>query len=249
VPTVTLLSAPGTLTGIDSILQRSGVRLWRIASIVPRPVDPETWRSRLSRATRLDTVLVTSRAAVSAGVRPWVRDRPGAVTRLEFWAVGPGTAQALRALGVRRVRSPGQVGADGIPAAIGGEPVRTIVYFRSDRAGPRLARRLRDLGHGVLDLVVYRLEMPPAIRPHDRRRLLQSQLIVVTSPSSLTALKSRLDREAFDHVRHHVAVVVLGELSRRAVAKLGFRRVRVAPSTATQPFTRYLLQELGNAST
>jgi uroporphyrinogen-III synthase len=132
---------------------------------------------------------------------------------------------------------------------MGGEPLRTIVYFRSDRAGPRLARRLRDLGHGVLDLVVYRLEVPPAIGPRDRRRLLQSQLIVATSPSSLAALKSRLDRKAFDHVRRHVAVVVLGELSRRAATKLGFRRVRVAPSTATQPFTRCLLQELGNAST
>jgi uroporphyrinogen-III synthase len=248
-PTVVLLSAPGTLEGIDPLLHRAGARLVRLASLEPRPVDPTRWLERLARAPRPDTVVVTSRTAVGAGVRPWRRASGPFPASLEFWAVGPGTAQALRRAGVRRVHRPRTVGAMAVAKSLGRRLPRRVVYFRSDLAGPRLARTLRGQGHRVVDLVVYRLEAPPPLTARARRELSRADLLVATSPSGLSNLRRRLDRPTFSRLSRTTRLVVLGERSRRAAHGHGFRHTSVAPSTTAQRFTRHLLRELRNART
>ncbi|MGA8302670.1 MAG: uroporphyrinogen-III synthase [Thermoplasmata archaeon] len=246
--TVALLSAPGTLEAIDPLLRDAGVRLVRLASLVPRPVDPIVWLERLRRTPTPDTVVVTSRTAVSAGVGPWRRAAGPLPESLEFWAVGPGTAEALRRAGVRRVRRPRALGAMAIVNSLGRSPLRSIVYFRSDAAGPRVARALRDRGHRVIDLVVYRLKVPPRLTVRERRELSTAKLLVVTSPSGLSSLRRRLDRRTFARLSRTIPLVVLGERSRRAARGHGFRHCSLAPSTTAQRFTRHLLRELRNAS-
>ncbi|MGA8604925.1 MAG: uroporphyrinogen-III synthase [Thermoplasmata archaeon] len=246
-PTIVLVSVPGTLGGIDSILRRAGVRLVRLMSSRPRPVDPTVWLKRLAGSPKPDTVLVTSRAAVAAGVRPWRRAGGPLPATLEFWAVGPGTAQALRRVGIRRVHRPRTVGILAIASSLRRMPTRRVVYFRSDVAGPQLARMLRSQGHRVVDLVVYRLETPPRLTDRARRGLSRAALLVVTSPSGLSNLRSRLGRTTFSRLSRTARLVVLGERSRRAARGHGFRHVSVAPSTTAQRFTRHLLRELRNA--
>lgn len=246
-PTVVLFSAPGTLAGIDPVLERAGVRLVRLDSVHPRPIDPSTWLDRASRTPRPDTVLVTSRAAVSSGVRPWHEASGPSATTVDYWAVGPGTAEALREFGARRVHRPSRVGADGIARSMGPSPARRIVYFRSDRAGDRLARALRRQGHRVVDLTVYRLDLPARMTERARRRLTRADLLVVTSPSGLVHLQRQLGRATFDHVARSTPLVVLGERSMRAAQASGFVRTSVARSTRAPRFARHLLQELDRA--
>jgi uroporphyrinogen-III synthase len=246
-PTVALLSAPDTLEGIDPLLRKAGVRLIRLASVAPRPVDPIDWLPRLRRAPTPDTVVVTSQFAVSAGVRPWRRAAGPLPASLEFWAVGPGTAEALRRVGAGRICRPPTVGAMAIATSLGRTPRRTIVYFRSNVAGPRVARALRLRGHRVVDLVVYRLDTPPPLTARERRKLTAANLLVVTSPSGLLGLKRRLDRRTFSRLRRTARLVVLGERSRWAARRHGFRHCSLAPSTTAQRFTRHLLRELRNA--
>jgi uroporphyrinogen-III synthase len=248
-PSVVLLSAPGTLEDIDPLLRKERIRLVRITSLVPRPVAPENWLPRLQPSLPPDTVIVTSRTAVKTGVIPWLRTLQEGFKAPEFWASGPGTARALRLIGVRRVRLPRVVGASGMDSAIGSKPRRSILYFRSDRAGPLLAQELRKLGHQVYDVVVYRLEGAPELGRQGRRDLLRADLVVASSPSSLSALRRGLDPSAFDKLRRDTRLVVLGERSRRAALGHGFHRVFVAPSATAQRFTRYLLRELRNAPT
>jgi len=247
--TVVVLSAPGTLEGIDPLLRRAGVRLVRHASLESRPVNPTTWLERLQRRPEPDTVVVTSRTAVEAGVRYWRRSLGPFPASLEFWAVGPGTAEALRRAGVRRVHRPRTVGAMAVVKALGRTPPRRVVYFRSDLAGPRLARALRDRGHRVIDLVVYRLETPPALATRARDGLRTADLLVVTSPSGLSNLRRRLDPVTFSRLARNTPLVVLGERSRRAARGHGFRHTSVAPSTTAQRFTLHLLRELRHART
>lgn len=246
-PSVVLLSASGSLPDVDRLLRRSGVRVHRIASISTRPVDPRLWRGRLRRAPPPDTVIVTSRAAVEAGVRPWRQARPRLPRPLEFWAVGPGTSEALRQAGVRGVHRPRRSTAGEIARALPSRPPRCVVHFRSDRAGPRLARALRARGHRVVDLVVYRLQKMPRFTPRERRFLEEAGLLVVTSPSGLEAVRDRLDRPSFFRLTRSARLEVLGERSRRSARLLGFRYVSVAPSTTAQRFTRHLLRELRHA--
>ena len=246
-PKVVLLSTPGTLTGVDSLLQKAGVRLVRMVSLTIHPVKPAVWLNRLPRSVTPDAVVVTSRAGVSAGVVPWLEyatPRNGAV---QYWAAGPGTAAALRGAGIRNIRRPRPAGTTGILQALRMEPPRSVLYFRSDEAGPGLSRQLRRQGHAVLDLVVYRLGTPPPLGREDRRAILQANLLVVTSPSSLSNLRRRLDARTFRRLRHAGRLVVLGERSRHAAQGHGFRRISVAPSATAQGFTRYLLRELRDA--
>jgi uroporphyrinogen-III synthase len=247
VPTVVLCSAPGTLHGVDARLHEAGVRLIRLTSVEPRPVDPRHWLGIAARAPTPDTLVVTSRVAVEAGVRPWHRATGRFPRGLEVWAVGPGTATALRSAGLRRVRRPPALGAEAIARALARPSPRWVLHFRSDRAGPRLPRLLRRQGHRVIDLVVYHIGPPPRWTSASRRQLLRADLLVVTSPSGLSALDRQLGRRAFTRLSRAAPLVVLGERSRRAARRHGFRRVSVAPSTAPYRFSRYLLRELDDA--
>lgn len=246
-PLVVLVSARGTLAGIDGLLRRAGVRLVRLESMTPRPMDPTAWLDRIARSPRPDTVIVTSRAAVDAGVRPWRRVVARFPASLEFWAAGPGTAQALRRAGVSPVHRPRDVGAMAIAQALGPRPARTIVYFRSDLTGTRLARALRARRHRVVDLAVYHLQPAPRLAARSRADLLRADLLVVTSASGLSDLRRRLDRRTFARLCRATPVAVLGELSRQAAEAHGFLQVLVAPSTTAQRFTRFLLRELRHA--
>jgi len=248
-PTVVVLSAPDALEGIDPLLRRAGARVVRLTSLEARPVDPALWLERLVRLPKPDTVVMTSRTAVGAGVRPWRRASGPFPTSLEFWAVGPGTVQALRQAGIRRVHRPRTVGAMAVAEAFGRRPSRRVVYLRSDLAGPGLARVLRGQGHRVVDLVVYRLEAPLPLSVRARHQLSTADLLVVTSPSGLSYLRRRLDRMTFTRLARTTPVVVLGERSRRAARAHGFRRTSVAPSTTAQRFTLHLLREIQNART
>jgi uroporphyrinogen-III synthase len=246
-PTVVLLSSAGTLGRIDVSLAREGIRLVRIPTVVPEAVDSRPWKAQLTRFPEADTVVVTSPAAVRTGVEPWRRSSVPFPSSPEFWAAGPGTVLALRKTGLRRVRRPRTVGALAVARALDGEPRRTVVYLRSDRAGPRLARVLRSQGHRVLDLVVYRIPPTLHLSSHARRALAATDLLVATSPSSLSNLRRVLDRRTFSHLCESAPLVVLGDRSRRAARGHGFRHVSVAPSTTAQRFTRHLLHELRDA--
>jgi uroporphyrinogen-III synthase len=246
-PKVALVAGRDTLADVDTGLRGAGVRVVRIVSLEPRSVDPTRWLARLARARPPDTVVVTSRAAVEAGVRPWRRARGPFAPSVEFWAVGPGTAQALRRAGIRRVRRPRSVSATAIAGALARTPPRTIVYLRSDVAGPRLGRSLRAGGHQVIDLVVYRLEAPPQPAAPAREELRSADLLVVTSPSALSNLRRLLGPPTFARIARTTHLVVLGERSCRAARGHGFRRTSVAPSTSAQRFTRFLLGELRHA--
>jgi uroporphyrinogen-III synthase len=248
-PTVVVVSAPGTLEGIDPLLRRAGARVVRLASLEPRPLDPRVWLTRLDRAPKPDTAVVTSRTAVGAGVRTWRRARGPLPASLEFWAVGPGTAEALRRAGIRRVHRPRTVGASAVASSLRRRPPRRVVYFRSDVAGTRLARALRGQGHRVVDLVVYRLGSPRRFTVRARRELSNADLLVVTSPSGLSGLRRRLDRATFSRLSRTARLVVLGERSRKAAHRHGFRHTSVAPTTTAQRFTRHLLRELRHART
>jgi uroporphyrinogen-III synthase len=244
---VVLLSAPGTLEGIDRLLSASKVRLHRVEIVRPRALPPKEWLPRAARARSVDTVLVTSRFAVAAGVLPWMRRRSANVSRPEFWAAGPRTAERLRALGIRPVRRGAMVGSRGIVARLGDRP-RTILYLRSDRAGPTLARTLRARGHRVTDLVVYGVGASPTLTERDRRRIGSAAVLVATSPSAIAGLRRGLGVKAFRAVSKSTPIVVLGSRSARAARRAGFRRVSVAPGTSAQRFTRHLLREVEHAS-
>jgi uroporphyrinogen-III synthase len=248
-PTVVLLCAPGTFARVDAAIERAGVRLVRVRSVEPTPVDPLVWIRRISKTRPADTVVVTSRWGVRAGVRPWIRIDGAFPEEVEFWAAGPATAAALRRVGITHIHTPRTPGAEGVVGELASGPKRRVIYLRSDLAGSKLVRALRGQGHRVTDLVVYTVEMPPPLTARERAALHEADVIAVTSPSGLADLSHRIGRSAFARLAQRTRLVVLGERTRRAAAERHFARISVAPSVHTQPFTRHLLREVRNART
>ena len=246
-PTVALLSAPGTLPRVDAAMERAGVRLVRIRSVEPKSVAPSAWLRRVSRRPLPDTVIVTSRWAVRAGLRPWVAAEGPLPRGTEVWAVGPATAHALRQAGVSRVRTPRTIGSDAIAREMASGPKRRIVYLRSNLAGGTLVRALRAHGHRVTDAVVYNVEMPPPLTTRERAVVRSADVVLVTSPSGLADLAYRLGRSEFARFARTTRLLVLGERSGRAARARHIAHVSVVPSAVTQPFTRRLLREVRDA--
>ncbi len=247
-PTVVVVGGPGTLPLLDGLLREKGVRAVRIAAFEPRPTDPGRWLPRLRRSPSPDTIVLTSRHAVAAGLVPWLRDRGRLTGRVEFWAAGPGTAEALRKAGVQRVRQPRGLGAAPLLRDLGSRAPRNIVHLRSDRAGPGLARALRDRGHHVVEAVVYRLGATRDLSARERGALRRAAVWIATSPSGLSALRRQLGSREFGSLRTKTRLVVLGRRSLRAARGHGFRRVLTAGSTDAQRLTRLVLRGLRDAS-
>lgn len=246
-PTVVLVASRTSVPGFEAALRANRVRPIRLAVIEPRPVAPSRWLPKLRAGPAPDTVIVTGRPAVAAAVRPWRRAVGASAAKAEYWAVGPGTASELHREGVRRVRRADEVGADALVAALDRAPPRTVVYFRSDRAGPQLGRRLRQRRHRVADPVVYRVVRSAAMSARRRADLARADVVVITSPSAVQELERRLDRTAFKRFARETRVVVLGRRSLQAVRAAGVRTASVAPSTSAQRLTRHLLGEIRRA--
>jgi uroporphyrinogen-III synthase len=238
---VAVLSAEGTLVGIDEALARAGVRTVRLPLVRPRGLGRTDWEGALARFPNVDTVVATSRMGVAAGVSPWRSMSRARAGRVEYWAVGPATARALRSIGIRPVHRARHEGTGALAHALERSPPRTILYFRSDRAGPGFARSLRRSGHRVADLMVYRLVPGPRLSRRARADLQNADLWVATSPSALTMARDAVGGSTFSALRRSVRLSVLGEKSRAAAVALGFGRVSVAPGTSAERFTRHLL--------
>lgn len=246
-PTVVLLSAAGTLSRVDHALDRTGVRLVRVRSMEPHPIDPSLWLGRLARRPRPDTVIVTSRHAVGAGVRPWMKIKGPFPRSVEFWAIGPATAYRLRRAGIHQVHTPDTADSAGILRALAASPKRRVAYLRSNLAGGQLVRALRAQGHRVTDAVVYKVEMPAPLTQPERCAILRADLLCVTSPSSLAGLATRIGRAAFARLAKGTPFVVLGERTRRAAELRHINQISVPPSLDTRPLARHVLREVGYA--
>ncbi len=246
-PAVLLLSSRTTLPTLGARLARNGIRLQRVEAVVPSPVPPANIARQLERFGPFDTVAVTSKAAVEAFVRPWLRDvgvRPASV---EFWAVGNETERALRTAGVARVRRANGEGAEPVRRALAGRR-RRIVLPRSDRAGPRFGRELAAHGHAVLDLRVYRIRPGPRLDADAQRSARAARVVVAASPSAISHFRRMVGPGTFRHLIRSARWVVLGPRTAKAARGHGLREVGVAPSASVQRFTPYLLGVLAHAT-
>jgi uroporphyrinogen-III synthase len=156
-----------------------------------------------------------------------------AETRLA--AVGPATAAALRAGGLRVDHVPSQYRTVAIAAGLGDVDGRRVVLARADAATPELARALQARGALVHEVVAYRtVEGPPASRGRLHAALRTGvDGVTFTSGSTVRGLL----RLATDDERRQLAALpayCIGPVTAVAAREAGFSvPVVAAEHTAT----------------
>ncbi len=240
-PLVVLAAAPGSLLGTERALRWRGFRVIRVATLAFEARSAAEIREAIRGSKRPDILVVTSRAAVPI-LPPSLR----AVVRRarSVLSVGADTAHLLRRSGFRRVQAPLEAGTPGLLRVLPSVVGRTVWYIRSDRAGAGLARALRQRGARVLDLVVYRVRLPPPLSAQRKRELARASAVVVSSPSSARNLCRLLGPKLVEEWHPRVPCFAIGPKTARAARLLGFSGVRWSREATEEGFTKLLLHAL-----
>lgn len=148
--------------------------------------DPTPLDRAIARLSSYDWAIFTSQNGVSAF---WQRlEALGldgrALRPLRIAAIGPMTAAALQARGIKPDYVPGEFVAEAILAGIGDIAGQRILLPRADIARPVLAEGLRARGAIVDEIAAYRT-LPAAGPLPDPDRLRQADAITFTSSSTV----------------------------------------------------------------
>jgi len=190
-----------------------------------RPLDQE-----LHRLNRFDAILFLSKNAVryvsdrlkQLGMKVEMLQSPHRIIA----AVGPGTAGALAAQGVRVDHvAEGRTGE-----ALAGElrqslKGRKVLLPRSDKGDDRVLRALREAGAEVTEVIAYRTTTPASLDPAILGRIRRADVdaIVFASPSAYHNLSDALGPAEAAALSSRVHFVAIGPTTARAMGEAGAR--------------------------
>lgn len=214
-------------------------------AIVPND-DADTQRLvRALRRDEVDHVVVTSSAAVTSILmmsKRYDTDIIGLLDRCKVTAIGPATATALTAAGIRVDMMPGEFTSTGLVDMLTARDIggKMICLLRSDHGDPSLVTGLEDAGALVLEVTVYKL-VP---RPEDQdlvalvRKALAGDVDAFAFPSAMTAAtfieaaELMGSRDMLIAVLNDRLVAAIGPPTRRRLESMGVR-VGIMPGQAT----------------
>jgi uroporphyrinogen III methyltransferase / synthase len=227
----------GALRGL---LEAEGAEVLEFPTI--RMVPPRDYRPvdrAIARLAEYQWIVFTSQNGVSA-----LWDRMLALGRdarslgeARLAAIGPGTARALSAQGLRADLAPLEFRAEGLVEAFAHQEMRgtRVLIPRAETARSILPDGLRSLG-AVVDVVpVYRIDLARDQDPHIRRRLLAGRVDAVTFTSSSTVRNFvELLRGEAPRALGRAVVACIGPVTAATVREYGLR-VDVVAETYTIP--------------
>lgn len=216
---VVITRAESQAADLRDALRARGAEVLDLAAIEIRPAPAGPLDRALRNLGRFDWAVFTSPNGVEAVFRRL--ERLGLDARafggLAVAAVGPATAERLRARGVAADFIPGRFTTEALFEELARKrrlAGRRFVLFRSDIAPPGLAVRLLQAGAGVVEIAAYRTAPPAAIRrAWARVAKARPDVLTFTSASTVQNLVRAVGRAR------------LGRLLRRA------RTVSIGPAT------------------
>jgi uroporphyrinogen III methyltransferase/synthase len=200
----------------------------------------------LRQLDRYDWVIVTSVNGVRAThARARALGIDLARARPRWAAVGPATARALRAAGVRAVVTPSRFLTAALGRQLRSVARRRVLLPRADVATPELARVLRARGARVDQVTAYRT-LPAAAAAGARVRRLVAEgrvdTVLLTSASTVRGLVRLVGRGP---ALRRLAVACIGPVTAAAAVTAGLRPVVVATEHTIDGLIRALLQTNG----
>lgn len=230
---VVVTRAQDQADGLAETLRELGAEPLLVPSIRSTPpADPDALRAAARGLGGARWVGMTSPSGVRHGwpavQAAWPGGLPGG---LGVAVVGPGTAEALAAVGAAPDFQPSQASGDAFAAELPVGPGDRVVLLRSDIARAAIAGALRQRGADVVDAVAYRTVA--AADPAEVERALDRRpdAVTFTSPSTVRGFLAGL---ADPGRLAGVALVPIGPVTGRALADAGLAAAAV-PADYTVP--------------
>jgi len=159
-----------------------------------------------------------------------------ALCRLKVGAIGPATAQALRARGIIPDFVPEVYSSKGLIAGLKSYPVRGKRFLlpRADIADEELTRGVRELGAEVHEVAAYRTVAEPEALAQARRMLLAGDIHITTFTSSSAVSNLVAAFQGDPAAINSSKVACIGPKTAETAAKAGLR-VDIIASEHTMP--------------
>jgi len=195
------------------------------------PADPALLEGQLAQAaTRYDDLLVTSphgALALAAAADALGRRLPDLLGPLRIAAVGPRTAQTLRALGLTVGLVADEASGEGLATCLlegGGGPRRALLP-RAAVGGEALPRRLRRAGWEVVEVAAYETRTPAAGSLEPVATWLEevgADVLLFASPSAVRGLRTLLGPARAERLAQGAQRGAIGPVTAAALRDLGW---------------------------
>ena len=216
------------------------------------PEDVAALDDCLKAPERFDWVFLTSQNAVRA-----LQERCAALalrgvdvfSAAQLAAVGPATAEAARAAGLRvayvsQVHN-GMAMAEELAGELCG---KRVLLPRSDRANPGLIKALEGFGAKVTPVVAYKTVAPETASHESQPSMLhgQTDAVLFYSPSAVHRFREIVGAERFVQLSREAIFVAIGPVSRQALEEQGVERVLTATDTTVTALIAALTEFFSN---
>ena len=217
-------------SALSALLEEQGAQVWELPTIkIVPPADFGPAERALDALDAFDWLVFTSANGVERTLQYlMMRGKDARVFgRTLLAAIGPATAAALAAYGLRADYVPTEYVAEAVAAGLLARGVdgKRVLLARAGGARDVLAQELRRGGAQVTDVAVYDVAVPEAPDEAAAQLLREGRLDVVTFTSSSTvrhfaAMFRGLDLEA---ALARTIVACIGPITARTARELGLR--------------------------
>jgi uroporphyrinogen III methyltransferase/synthase len=231
--------------GLAALLEAEGAEVLTLAAISIEPAaDYQALDQALRQVEQYQWVIFTSVNGVRA-----VGQRLDAVgqnwrsfAQARIAAIGPATAEALRAVGVQPDFVPAEYVAEAITAGIGEVAGQRILLPRADIAREALAVELRRRGAVVEEIAAYRtVTQPLDIQAVEQVLARHPDVVTFTSSSTVRGFLSALQGVNVAEVLRGVAIACIGPITAKTAREAGLTPQIVAEEYTMPGLTRAIV--------
>ncbi len=246
---------------LRELLEADGADVIEVPAIrIAPPDDYGPVDAAIDRLAEYQWIVFTSQNAVGAFIDRLLQARAGGaedLNRLRIAAIGPATARALLAHGLRPSLAPERFVAEALVDAFAREAVAggvpgdlrgtRVLLPRAAEARSVLPDGLRALGASVDVVAVYRVEVERDQPPEVWRRLSGLDAVTFTSPSTVRNLVELMGAET-SRLLGGALVACIGPVTAAAAQACGLTVGLVADTYTVPGLAEALRRRLGHAS-
>ena len=238
---VVITRAQGQAARFAALLEQAGARVIVAPTIVIDP--PDSWRpvdAALARSTDYRWVIFTSVNGVEMVRQRLEQAGRGreTLTACRLAAIGPATAEALRAWGLPPEVVPAEYIAENLAARLKTfvDPNDRVLLLRAAEARDVLVRELEAVGARVDEIAVYRTRAATerAGELNDALRRRAVDVVTFTSSSTVRNFASQFASDELRSLMEGVTVACIGPITRATASAVGLK-THVMPAEYTIP--------------